>query len=130
MFGFKFTFRLKLVGDVGEKSDVSCALDGLGQLTLMLGAGAGHAAGKDLCALADETAKLCNILVVNIVNLIGAENANLAALSGTCITVESRTLGTLGSCSGSGGFGGSGVDVHLGVFHAVCSSFLDFEESE
>ena len=46
---------MQLVGDVGQQGDLTGALDGLGQLTLMHGAGAGGPAGQDLGALGNKT---------------------------------------------------------------------------
>ena len=67
------------VGAVWKKSHNSCTLDGGGQLSLMLGAGAGHTAGHNLAALGYKAAKLCSVLVVYALNLIGTELANLSA---------------------------------------------------
>ena len=69
-----------LVGDVGQQSDLTSALDSLGQLTLMHSAGTGGSAGQNLAALRHEAAELCSVLVVNGLALISAELANLAAL--------------------------------------------------
>ena len=47
-----------LLGDEGQQSDLTGPLDGLGQLTLMHGAGAGGPAGQDLGPLRNEAAQL------------------------------------------------------------------------
>ena len=70
-----------LVGDEGQQSDLTSPLDGLGQLTLMHGAGAGGAAGQDLGALGHETTQLGGVLVINGLALVRAELADLAALT-------------------------------------------------
>ena len=67
---------------VGQQGDLTGALDGDGQLTLMLGAGAGRAAGQDLAALGRVAAKLGSILEINARNLVHAEVTNLSALAG------------------------------------------------
>ena len=55
-------------------------LDGRGKLALMLGAGAGHAAGQDLAALAGVLhAQAHHVLIVDMLNLVHAELADLAA---------------------------------------------------
>ena len=46
------------------------ALDGDGELTLMLSADAGHAAGQDLRALADKAAETRDILVIYMLYLL------------------------------------------------------------
>lgn len=74
-------FRLQLFGDEGQQSDLTGALDRLGQLTLMHGTGAGGPAGQDLGALGNEAAQLGGILVVDIFALVNAELADLAALA-------------------------------------------------
>ena len=76
------------VGNVRKQSHVTSALDSGRQGTLMLSAGAGHTAGKDLGALGDELAELCNVLVVDGFNLVCTEKANL-------LTLVVRTEGTL-----------------------------------
>ena len=43
----------------------------------MLCTGAGHAAGQNLAALAGETAKPGDILIIDVLNLFNAELANL-----------------------------------------------------
>ena len=52
-----------LVGDEGQQRDLTGALDGLGQLTLMHGAGAGGAAGQDLAPLRQEPAQLGRVRI-------------------------------------------------------------------
>ena len=60
----------RLLGDVRDKSDMARALDGDGELTLMLSADAGHAAGQDLRALADKAAETRDILVIYMLYLL------------------------------------------------------------
>ena len=72
---------MQLVGDVGQQGDLTGALDGLGQLTLMHGAGAGGAAGQDLSALGSIAAQLGSVLIVDALDLVHAEGTDLAALA-------------------------------------------------
>jgi len=81
-------FSVLSVGNVRKESHLTSALDSGRQRTLMLCAGTGHTTGKDLCALGDELAKLCNILVVDGLSLLCTEKANL-------LTLVVRTEGTL-----------------------------------
>ena len=68
-----------LVHREGQQRDGTSALDGLAQLTLMLGAVAGHTAGQDLAALVDETTQTVDVLVVDVFDLIHTEGAHLTA---------------------------------------------------
>ena len=70
-----------LLGDIGQQGKLAGPLDGLGQLALMHGAGAGGPAGQDLGALGNEPAQLGGILVINVITLVHAELANLLALA-------------------------------------------------
>ena len=70
-----------LVGHVGQQSDLTGTLDGLGQLALMHGAGAGGSAGQNLGALREETAQLGGILIINVLDFIDTEAAHLTALT-------------------------------------------------
>ena len=86
-----------LLGDEGQQSDLTGALDGLGQLALMHGAGTGGAARQDLGALADEATQLGSILIINMLALIHAELANLlpladAAACGSVFTFHSHGI--------------------------------------
>ena len=65
-----FSKRCSLFGDEGEQSDLTGALDGLGQLTLVHGAGAGGPAGQDLGPLGNEAAQLGGVLIVDILDLV------------------------------------------------------------
>jgi hypothetical protein len=67
------------VRHIGHQGDRASALDGRGELTLVLCAGAGHAAGQNLAALAGETAEPGHILVIDVLDLIHAKRANLPA---------------------------------------------------
>ena len=58
-----FTFLFDSVCDKRQQRDLTRALDGHGELTLMHGAGAGHAAGQDLSALGNISAKLGGVFV-------------------------------------------------------------------
>jgi hypothetical protein len=66
-----------LVLRVGHQSHVAGPLDGYGKRSLVLGAIAGYAAGKDLSALRNvPAAVLADILVIDHVDLVGAESAD------------------------------------------------------
>ena len=64
---------------VGQQRDGTGALDGLGQLALMLGAVAGHTAGQDFAALVDVAVQTAGVLIIDIFDLADAEVAHLAA---------------------------------------------------
>ena len=64
---------------------MTCTLDSLGQLTLMLCTGAGHTTRKDLAALRHVSLELCGILVINRIDLIYTESANLSAATTAAI---------------------------------------------
>ena len=85
-----------LICGVRQKSNVTCTLDSLGQLTLMSSAGTGHAAGQDLAALGHVLLQLAGIFIVNVCNLIYAECAYLATA-----TAALRALCTLRTGSNS-----------------------------
>jgi hypothetical protein len=81
-----------LVRGVGHESDGSRTLDSGGELALMLCTGAGHTAGQDLTALAGETAKTGNVLIIDMLDLIYAERADLPArlaATGTAYAIAS-----------------------------------------
>jgi hypothetical protein len=63
-----------------EESNVPRPFNGLGNLTLMLGAVAGYPAWNDLAPLADEVAQSSGILIIYGYLFIGAETAYLPAL--------------------------------------------------
>ena len=60
----------------GQKGCDARALDRGGEFALVLCAGAGHAAGKDLAALADELSELVRLFIVDRA-LFLAEQADL-----------------------------------------------------
>ena len=64
---------------------MTCTLDRLGQLTLMLCTGAGHTAGQDLAALRHVKAQLSYVPLVDGFYLIYAEGANLSAATSTAL---------------------------------------------
>lgn len=79
--------------DVGQKSHLTCTLDSLLQLALMLCACAGGTTGKDLSAFAaDVLAKTAGFLVIDVIDLILAEGANFS----------SSAVGVLGTGSARG----------------------------
>ena len=72
-----------LFSGVRQQRDGTGALDGLRQLTLMLGAVAAHAARHDLAALVDVAAHtgvhITELLVIDVLDLVNTERTNLAA---------------------------------------------------
>ena len=82
-----FCFRDFLVSDRGQERDLTCSLDGLCQLTLMHGAGTGGSAGQDLAALGHIAAKLCSILIINVLALVNTELAHFSALAILVVTI-------------------------------------------
>ena len=76
-----FWFSKNSVADIGQQGDLACALNGDGQLSLMLCASAGNAAGQDLCALADMLSQACGILIIDMIDLLSAKLANLFSLA-------------------------------------------------
>lgn len=67
---------IQSIADIGQESQMSCTLDGGGQLTLMPGAGAGNTAGNNLSAVGKISAQAEGILIIDILNLINAESAD------------------------------------------------------
>jgi len=65
------------VAYIGKKSSLTRALNSCCKLTLMLCAGSGNAAGKNLRTLGNEFLQSRNIFVIDNFNFIGAESANL-----------------------------------------------------
>ena len=92
------TVRLlfKLVANVCEKRNGTCALYRNGYLTLVLSASSGNSAGQNLGTLAYALSESGYILVIDVIDLIGAEDANLLVLS----AVYGRTGGSYGSSGG------------------------------
>ena len=74
---------------IGHQGDGTGALDGLAQLTLMLGTVAAHPAGQDLATLVGEAAQAIDILVIDEFNLIDTEGADLPA--GTTSSAGARS---------------------------------------
>ena len=83
---------IKLVADVGEKSNDSRALDRVSELSLMLSASAGDSSGKNLCTFGDILSQSDGILVVNRFDLFCAELADLSSLA--------AILSAVGLCCG------------------------------
>src|SRR3546814_15148494 len=52
-----------LLHDIGKQADVACALDGLGQLTLLLCGDRSDTAGDDLAALGYETLQQSDVQI-------------------------------------------------------------------
>ena len=78
---------IALVSNVRKQSDVTGTLNCERQLTLMLGAGTGRAAGQNLAALGHVAAELSSIFVVDKSASIGTELANLSALVVLCVVL-------------------------------------------
>ena len=83
----KLFVNFNLVNHVGQEGHLTGSLDGLSELTLMHGAGAGCTAGQDLAALGHVAAELSSIFVVDKSALIGTELANFSALVVLCIVL-------------------------------------------
>lgn len=64
---------------VGKQCEETCALEGGGKASLVLGADAGLAAGFDLGTVRKEAAQTRCVLIVDDARLVHAEGANLAA---------------------------------------------------
>jgi hypothetical protein len=75
-----------------QQCNVSCPLDGLGNLSLVLGAVSGNPAWNYLAALGYEIAKCARILVINGYLFVGAETANLTALKRSFLPWPARAL--------------------------------------
>ncbi|OHB32223.1 MAG: hypothetical protein A2X79_08440 [Desulfuromonadaceae bacterium GWB2_53_15] len=67
----------------GQQRQIAGALNGLGNLSLVLGAVTGDATGNNLAALGNEVAKCARLFVIDSQIFLGAEAANLPALEGT-----------------------------------------------
>ena len=74
----------------GKKSCVTSALDSGLELSLVLSAGAGNTAGKDLSALADELSQLAGFLIIDVIDLVCAEYANLFSLAESVSALSAR----------------------------------------
>ncbi len=83
----------------GEKSCVTSALDSGLKLSLVLSAGAGNTAGKDLAALADELAEAGCILVIDVADVFFAEDANLSAATVSVCRTSCARCALLGRLS-------------------------------
>ncbi len=72
--------RMLLVGiRVGQQRQETGALDGRGQLTLVLGAGARDTARNDLAGLAHVLLEQVQVLVIDVRDAFGRETAILPA---------------------------------------------------
>ena len=80
------------VADIRQQSAETGAFDSCGKLALMLCAGAGYTAWKDLGALADAFAETRDILIIDVLDLVNAELALLLAMTGKARTVRSTLL--------------------------------------
>src|SRR4029079_710441 len=89
-----------LLHDVGQERQEAGALDGLGQLTLLLLGHRGDARGDDLAALGNVALQELDVLVVDPRGVGAGERTDLAA------TVEGAA-GAAASAAGGRGFGSS-----------------------
>jgi hypothetical protein len=90
-----FKSRMKSVAAEGQKCEMTRTLNRDSQLTLMMCAGSGNTAGKNLSALGNVTAQFCNILVVNGLDFVNAEAADLSAAfasTGTIIFISHEII--------------------------------------
>ena len=85
------------VSHVWHQSDVSCALDGNGETSLMASAIAADSSRKNFAALGDELFELVGIFVVDVINFVGAETACFAA-SGWRVMGHSTNHNLLSPC--------------------------------
>ncbi len=69
------------VGNIRHKSDMSCSLNGYGELSLMLCASTGDSARENLGSLGYALAKSCNVLIVDMLDLVCAELTDLLLLA-------------------------------------------------
>lgn len=93
----------RLVSHVGQQCDLTCALDGDGQLTLMLCAGTGGTTGQNLAALGNVAAQLGSVLIVNLLDLVHAEGTDLSALTSARTSIISHNRNLLLESMGSPG---------------------------
>ncbi len=83
----------------GQESCMTSALDSGLKLSLVLSAGAGNTAGKDLAALADELAEAGCILVIDVADIFFAEDANLSAATVSVCRASCARCALLGRLS-------------------------------
>src|SRR5687767_2218396 len=95
-----------LLHDIGEQRQEAGALDGLGQLALLLGGDRGDAARHDLAALGDVALQKLHVLIVDLRSVGAGERADLAAAE------ERAALATRGG-AGGGSRGGGGFVSHV-----------------
>src|SRR5678810_1358370 len=74
---------------VRDQGQETRALDGGRELALVLGLGAGDAAGDDLAGLGQVLAQGVEILVVDLFHALGGELAELAAAEELCLLYTS-----------------------------------------
>ena len=94
-FELRGFYCIKLVADVCEKRNGSCALNCNGDLTLVLCASSGYSSGEDLGALAYALSESCYILIVDVLDLVGAEKADLLALASLHLGASCGSLGSI-----------------------------------
>ncbi len=78
---FHSSFIIQSVSAERKQGNSSCSLNSEVDLTLMLCACSGYAAGKDLSSFGNETAQGLNVLIINGVYVIYAALADLSSRS-------------------------------------------------
>src|ERR1700754_1137804 len=92
-----------LANDVGKQSEESRALDGAGELTLLLGRDGRDPARHDLAALGDVTHQQLGILVVDLRRIRTRERTGLAAAEkrSACTSFSHRSYSSAAGVSAS-----------------------------
>ena len=88
----------------GEEANVTRALDGAGQLALVLRADARDAARQDLATLGHELAQTHHVLVIDVLNLLRQEGADFATREATARTARTATEAATGATLGTATF--------------------------
>jgi len=70
-----------MVCSKGEQGDVTCALDGDGNSTLMSGTGASLTTRADLAVTGYELTQHVNVLIVDVLDVLLAKAAAIAAIT-------------------------------------------------
>jgi hypothetical protein len=81
----------KLFADEGKQCYVTCSLDSISEFSLVLSAGTGYTAGKNLRTFGNELSESCNIFVIDVFNFFSAEYANFLS-SAVCSVLACGSL--------------------------------------
>ena len=84
-------FIPKLFADEGKQCYVTCSLDSISEFSLVLSAGTGYTAGKNLRTFGNELSESCNIFVIDVFNFFSAEYANFLS-SAVCSVLACGSL--------------------------------------